>query len=131
METLELVGVDVARSSLGTASRAMDGETLRVGELGRWSGEVTLLSGGGVESSMEMARDPRSLYFSGARFSILLPFGREEHERAGKVGESRQHLRTGSRPWGCQRDQGGCQLEQHGGYKAGARCCAVRRGEVR
>lgn len=41
----ELDGVDAERSRCGTASRASEGETLGDGELGRSSGEATLLVG--------------------------------------------------------------------------------------
>lgn len=39
-------GVETARSRSGTASRAREGDILGDGELGRWSGDATLLSGG-------------------------------------------------------------------------------------
>lgn len=42
----ELEGVDAARSSCGTASRASEGDTLGEGEHGRCSGEATLLAAG-------------------------------------------------------------------------------------
>lgn len=41
----ELDGVEVERSKYGTAPSAIDGDTLGDGELGRCSGEVTLLAG--------------------------------------------------------------------------------------
>lgn len=46
-DSVEMVdGVETARSSSGTASSARDGDVLGEGELGLWSGEATLLSGG-------------------------------------------------------------------------------------
>lgn len=46
VEMVELEGVDAALSRSGTASRARDGDVLSDGELGRCSGEVTLLARG-------------------------------------------------------------------------------------
>lgn len=48
---VEQVGVETARSSVGTASRASEGETQRGGEEGRLSGELTALGGGLATSS--------------------------------------------------------------------------------
>ena len=55
-------GVETARSRSGTASRASDGEVLGEGELGLWSGEVTLLSGGLVIVSAISTSIIRSLH---------------------------------------------------------------------
>ena len=55
-------GVETARSRSGTASRASDGEVLGEGELGLWSGEVTLLSGGLVIVSAILTSIIRSLH---------------------------------------------------------------------
>jgi hypothetical protein len=51
LEKVEQVGVETARSRLGIASRANDGETLREGEDGGCSGELSALAGGLMRSS--------------------------------------------------------------------------------
>jgi len=51
VEKVEHVGVDTARSRLGMASRASEGETLRDGEEGACSGELMVLAGGLVRYS--------------------------------------------------------------------------------
>lgn len=61
VEKVEQVGVETARSRLGIASRASEGETLREGEDGGCSGEFKVLAGGLVRSSAMLG--------SGARMS--------------------------------------------------------------
>lgn len=51
---VEQVGVETARSSVGTASRASEGEMLRGGEEGRWYGELSVLAGGLMIASSAM-----------------------------------------------------------------------------
>ena len=51
LEKVEQVGVETARSRLGIASRASEGETLREGEEGGCSGELSALAGGLMRSS--------------------------------------------------------------------------------
>jgi hypothetical protein len=58
VEKVEQVGVDTVRSSLGIASRAREGETLGQGDSGRMSGELSVLVGGVVVSSLEAMLAP-------------------------------------------------------------------------
>jgi hypothetical protein len=58
VERVDIVdGVETARSRSGTASRAREGEILGDGELGLWSGDATLLSGGLVIVSVILAEE--------------------------------------------------------------------------
>jgi len=54
VENVEQVGVETARSRVGIASRASEGETLRDGEDGACSGELRVLAGGLMRSSAMM-----------------------------------------------------------------------------
>lgn len=57
VEKVEHVGVETVRSRVGTASRASEGETLKDGEAGLCSGELSLLVGG-------LARSPAIVWVS-------------------------------------------------------------------